>query len=202
MAGDGYRQLARELVEVVRASHEIGLAVELEEHAKPRAMVDVAADDALAHLSVGLLCGCREALLAEPVSGLFEVSPALLERSLAVHDAGAGLLTQPLDVLGLDHGRGHGSFLGFAGPAARVAPSAGIGGLFFERAFLVLTARLRGSARPCPSFLVLVMEGDDNPRTMGDGVAPLDRARHRIGVADVRGHERHVLGQTGRASSR
>src|SRR5437868_7135671 len=125
MSRDGDRQVARQLLEVVGSRHEIGLAVELDHRPETRAVMDVAADDAFADLPIGLLGGRREALLAEPGGCPFEVSVALLECSLAVHDAGAGLLAQSLDVFGLDGGRGHGSFPGFAGPATRDAPQPG-----------------------------------------------------------------------------
>src|SRR5439155_22237156 len=91
VSGDGHRHVARQPLELVRAGDEIRFAVELDERAKPCPVVDVAADDAFAYLSVGLLGGRRQALLAEPVCRLLEVSPTLLERSLAIHYAGAGL---------------------------------------------------------------------------------------------------------------
>src|SRR5579859_3981256 len=57
--GDLHRDLAREGLEVVSASHEVRLAVELD-HRPDAARVHVAVDDALAGLAAGFLFGRRE----------------------------------------------------------------------------------------------------------------------------------------------
>ena len=73
-AGDLDREVADELLELVGAGDEVGLAVDLDEHADPAAGVDVARDEALAGLAVGLLGGRREALLAQDRGRLVEVA--------------------------------------------------------------------------------------------------------------------------------
>ena len=59
------------------------------------------ADQALGRHPVRLLGGLGQALLAQPVDGLFHVAVGFGERRLAVHHAGAGLVAQ-----GLHHARG------------------------------------------------------------------------------------------------
>ena len=54
-AGDLDRQVLDELLELLGAGDEVGLAVDLDEHADPAAGVDVAADEALADVAVGPL---------------------------------------------------------------------------------------------------------------------------------------------------
>ena len=101
-AGDLHGEVADELLELVGAGHEVGLAVDLDEHADAAAGVDVARDEALARLAAGLLGGRREALLAEERDGLVEVAVGLGQGALAVHEAGAGPLAQLLDQLRRD----------------------------------------------------------------------------------------------------
>ena len=101
-AGDLDREVADELLELVGAGHEVGLAVDLDEHADAAAGVDVARDEALAGVAAGLLGGRREALLAQQRDGLVEVAVGLGQGALAVHEAGAGPLAQLLDQLRRD----------------------------------------------------------------------------------------------------
>ena len=100
-ARDLHREVADELLEVLVAGHEVGLAVDLDEHAQPAAGVDVGGHLALAGVAAGLLGGCRLAPLAEQDDGLLEVAAGLLEGALAVHEAGAGALAELLDRSGL-----------------------------------------------------------------------------------------------------
>ena len=79
-AGDLHRELARELLEVIGPGDEVGLAVELEQHAEPRAMMDVAGDDALAGDAAGLLGGGAEALGTQPRAA-FSTSPSDASRA-------------------------------------------------------------------------------------------------------------------------
>ena len=76
-AGDLDREVADELLELVGAGHEVGLAVDLDEHADPAAGVDVARDEALAGVAAGLLGGRGEALLAQERDGLLDVAVGL-----------------------------------------------------------------------------------------------------------------------------
>ena len=96
-AGDLHGEVADELLELVGAGHEVGLAVDLDQHADAAAGVDVAGDEALAGVAAGLLRRGGEALLAQLRDGLVHVAAGLLERALAVHHAGAGPLAQLLD---------------------------------------------------------------------------------------------------------
>src|SRR6185369_9169181 len=64
-ARDLDREVADELLELVGAGDEVGLAVDLDQHADPAARVDVAGDDAFARVPARLLGGCREPSLAE-----------------------------------------------------------------------------------------------------------------------------------------
>src|SRR5438105_3103606 len=101
---DLHRDLLCELAEVRVARDEVGLARELDHRTDPAARVHVRLDDALLGLAVGLLLGLRQATLLDQALRFREVAPCLVERSLAVHHASAGLLTEALDVvLGVRH---------------------------------------------------------------------------------------------------
>ena len=69
-SGDLDGQVADELLELVGAGHEVGLAVDLDEHADPAAGVDVARHEPFAGLAAGLLRGRGEALLAQDAVAL------------------------------------------------------------------------------------------------------------------------------------
>ena len=101
-AGDLDGEVADELLELVGASDEVGLAVDLDEHADAAARVDVARDEALAGVAARLLGRGGQALLAQQRDGLVEVAVGLGQRVLAVHEAGAGPLAQFLDQLRRD----------------------------------------------------------------------------------------------------
>jgi hypothetical protein len=95
--GDLHRDVPGERDEVVVASDEVGLAVDLDQHADAAAAVDVRHDRALGGLAAGLLGGLGQALGAQVVDRLVHVGVALDERLLAVRHAGAGALAQVLD---------------------------------------------------------------------------------------------------------
>ncbi len=76
-AGDLDREVAHQLLELVGARDEVGLAVDLDQHADAAAGVDVAGDEALAGVATGLLGGRRQALLAQQRDGLLEVAVGL-----------------------------------------------------------------------------------------------------------------------------
>ena len=142
-----HRQLARELLEVISARHEIGLAVELQQDPQARAMVDVAGDHAFADGAARLLGSDREALVAEPGDRLLDVSGAVLEGPLAVHDAGPGLLAEALHVLGSDHRES-------VVPSCVWTAATSGKGRVFVRLFL---GRLGGSPRTGAALLLLVL---------------------------------------------
>jgi hypothetical protein len=81
----------------VVAGHEVGLAVDLDEHADAAVRVDVRHHGTLGRLAAGLLGRLREALGAQEVDRLLDVTGDLDERLLAVGHAGAGALAQVLD---------------------------------------------------------------------------------------------------------
>ena len=76
-AGDLDGEVADELLELVGARDEVGLAVDLDEHADAAAGVDVARDQALAGVAAGLLGGRGQALLAQERDRLVEVAVGL-----------------------------------------------------------------------------------------------------------------------------
>ena len=99
-ARDLHGQVADELLELVRAGHEVRLAVDLDEHADAAAGVDVAATTSPSRASrPAFLAAGREAALAQQRDRLVEVAVGLVEGALAVHEAGAGPLAQFLDQL-------------------------------------------------------------------------------------------------------
>src|ERR1044072_803061 len=100
--GDVHGDVAHQLLEVVGAGDEGGLAVDLDEHADLAAGVDVGADGPLGGDAAGLLGGARQPLRAQHVDRLLDVALALEEGVLAVHHAGAGALAKLLDHLRCD----------------------------------------------------------------------------------------------------
>jgi hypothetical protein len=98
--------VARELAEVVVAGHEVGLAVDLHEHADLAVRVDVALHDALRRHALATLGGARLPLDPQQLDRALHVARALLERALAVHHARARALPERLDVPG-GYGGGH-----------------------------------------------------------------------------------------------
>ncbi len=83
-----------QFLEVVRASHEIRLAVNLHQHAKLPTGVDIAADQALPRGARGLLRRRSDALLAQPHFGLADIAIGSLEGLLALHHSRAGAVAQ------------------------------------------------------------------------------------------------------------
>src|SRR3954451_20948245 len=96
---DVLSDLARKLLEVVGARDEVGLAVDLDQHADLPGRVDVGGDDALGSATLGALLGLRGALHAQDLDGLVSVAVCLLEGALGVHHPGAGAIAQGLYVL-------------------------------------------------------------------------------------------------------
>src|SRR5918992_2092682 len=84
----------RQVLEIVGAGDEVGLAIQLDEDGQLAVVVQVMADVALFHGTVGSLLGLGDALLAKILDRLVDVSVRLLERLLAIHHAGAGPRTE------------------------------------------------------------------------------------------------------------
>src|SRR6202008_1097168 len=105
--GDVQRDVARERLEVLVAGHEVGVAVDLDQHADLAAAVDVGGDGALG----GLAAADLERLVAGPDAqeppGRLDIAPRLGEGVLAVHHARAGAVAQLLDLRGGDRRRAH-----------------------------------------------------------------------------------------------
>src|SRR2546428_1785866 len=99
---DLHRDLFGEHAELRIARDEVRLAVQLHQGAATAVGVDVRLDHSLGRLALGLLLGALEALPHQDLLRLLVVALRLLERSLAVHHAGARLLAQALHVLGID----------------------------------------------------------------------------------------------------
>jgi hypothetical protein len=80
-------------LKLLGARHEVGLAVDLDQHADAAA-VDVAADDLPSvAMRPARLAAFTPAASSAGLGGLGVVAVGLLERLLAVHHPGAGLLT-------------------------------------------------------------------------------------------------------------
>src|SRR5690606_20650933 len=84
---DLHRDLPDQLPEFLGLRDEVGLAVDLDEHADAPVTVDVGVDDALRGDAGRLLGRLRQALLPEVVDGLLHVATGGLEGALAVHHA-------------------------------------------------------------------------------------------------------------------
>src|SRR4051812_34789304 len=89
-----------ELLEGLGTRHEVGLAVDLDEHADLAVRVHVARHDPFRGGAPAALGGLRLALHAEDLDGPVDVPAGFLERGLAVHHGGPGALAQRLDLLG------------------------------------------------------------------------------------------------------
>ncbi len=100
--GDVHGDVAEQLLEVVGAGDEVGLAVELEEDADLSAGVDVGSDCALIGGAGGLLGSRGHAALAEDDEGVFHVAFGFLEGLEAVAHGGAGLFAEFLDEFCVD----------------------------------------------------------------------------------------------------
>ncbi len=96
---------AHECLEVSVARNEVGLAVDLDEHAGLRVIGYEPADDSFVGGPTGLLGQRSQTLGAEQVDGDVHVAVRLREGLLAIHHACASALAQFLDHLCLDlHG--------------------------------------------------------------------------------------------------
>ena len=93
---DLHGDFLHQLLEVISASDEVRLAVDLDHRANATA-VDVGFDQALTCVATGLLAGFGSALLAQDRRCLFEVAAGCVQRALALHNACAGALTKLLD---------------------------------------------------------------------------------------------------------
>ncbi len=82
------------------ARDEVGLAVDLDQHADFAAGVDVRADEPFVGGALGLLLGLRLALFLQQRFGALVVALGLDQRVAAVDHAGAGVFAQALDVVG------------------------------------------------------------------------------------------------------
>ena len=107
--GDLQRHVLHEGAEAFVAGDEVGLAIDLDQHADLVADVDVGADHAFLGFTAGLLGGGRGALLAEDRFGGGEIALRFDEGFLAVHHARAGFVAELLDEFGGDFCGGSGS---------------------------------------------------------------------------------------------
>src|SRR3954451_20705968 len=105
--GDVHRDLAGEGLEVLVAGHEVGVAVDLDEHADLAVGVDVGGDGALGGLAAAHLQGLVAEADTQQLDGLVEVAVGLRERTLALHHARARPVAELLDLLGGNGGSGH-----------------------------------------------------------------------------------------------
>src|SRR5436309_2542893 len=102
---DLHGHLAGQAAELVRASHEVRLAVHLDEHADAALAVDVGIDDSLRRLPAHALPYRGQALGPQDLPGAFDIATRFDERSLAIHHPGPGLLAQEPNDFGRDRHR-------------------------------------------------------------------------------------------------
>ena len=91
--------LIAELMELIRDSDEVRLAVDLDECGNLRIVCHIGCDDALGGDAAGLLLGLGNALLSQVVDGLVHIAIRFRKRLFAVHHACARALAQLLDHL-------------------------------------------------------------------------------------------------------
>src|SRR3954447_17315042 len=105
--GDVHRDLARERLELLVARDEVGVAVDLDEHADLAVGVDVGRDGALGGLAAAELERLVAQAHAQVLDGGVDVAVVFLERLLALHHARARTVAEFLDLLGGNGGSGH-----------------------------------------------------------------------------------------------
>ena len=105
--GDVHGDIVHQLLEIVGAGHEIGLAVDFHQDAELAAGVDVAADQALLGDARGLLVRGRDATLPQNDFRVAQVAVGLYQGALAVHHAGAGAVAELLYELSGDFGHNY-----------------------------------------------------------------------------------------------
>ena len=86
--------VVHQLLEVVRARHEIRLAVDFHQHAELAAVVDVASDQALLGGARGLFAGGRDAVLAQHDFRFGDIALGFHQGLLAFHHPRAGALAE------------------------------------------------------------------------------------------------------------
>src|SRR5690606_30327670 len=126
LAEDEVGDLVGESGEVLVARDEVGLGVDLDDHAEGLVVSRGGGDDALGGLAVGALVGDLLTLLAEDLDGGVEVAVGFGEGLLAVHHPDAGAVAEALDVLGGNraHRGDRNSMNGENGERAASRPSA------------------------------------------------------------------------------
>ncbi len=98
--GDVHRDVAAQLDETFVARDEVGLAVDLDEHADLAAGMDVARDAPFIGDALGLFLGAREALLGQRTFCRFVVAAGFHEGIAAIDHAAAGFFAEAFDVVG------------------------------------------------------------------------------------------------------
>ncbi len=90
------RQFRGEVLEGFGGGHEVGLAVDFNDHAEALVEMHVALDHAFVHGTAGakLLGGLGQAFFAQESNGFFDIAVELFERLLAVQWTGAGDFAQ------------------------------------------------------------------------------------------------------------
>src|SRR5690606_18026555 len=91
-----------QILELLGAGHEVGLAVHLDECADPSAAMDIGLDQTLRRRAARFLLGTVEPALPQERGGLVHVPLGLFERALGIHDASPRALPQLLDHLSGD----------------------------------------------------------------------------------------------------
>ena len=95
-------EIAHQRLELRRACHEVGLAVDLDQHAHAAARMNVRLHQPLAGSAARARLGLRDAALAQRVDGGVEVAGGLDQRLLALHHAGAGPFAKLFHLVGGD----------------------------------------------------------------------------------------------------
>ena len=94
LLGDVLGHIVGEVQEVVSLGHEVGLAVDLNDHTHGCVLVGVLSYNALGRNTAGLLGGLAQTLLTQPFNSLVHIAVACDKRLLAIHHASAGALAQ------------------------------------------------------------------------------------------------------------
>src|SRR5262249_52740801 len=121
---DGLENLLREGEELVVVRHGLGLTADRDDDSALAVVGEAVADLALGCLAPRALGGTRHAALAEELLGRIQVPVRLLERALALHEAGPCSIAELLDECSRDLGHCPASVVSWAPTCSYAGSSA------------------------------------------------------------------------------
>src|SRR5215510_9563407 len=100
--GDMKRDIFYKLAEILVSRYEIGFAIYLYEHTNLALKMNVRGNNPFLCCARGFLCGTGDTFRAQNRFGFLQISAALDESPLAIHESGVGLFTELLNEFWID----------------------------------------------------------------------------------------------------